>query len=126
MRLNYGQGQRHKFIDDQRETNAAEAVICQGKWRYRLCLIREKRAVNQGSAIAINVFEIYLQKLLKSFVLSPCWLYLLVHNNAGEVTRSAISSHLSWFTSLAITSPLRFSIAQWPMMLRKAPTPVLP
>ncbi len=54
---------KQQFIDDQRQSNAVESKIGQGKRRYGLRLIREKLAVTQGSTIAINVLVMNLQKL---------------------------------------------------------------
>ena len=39
----------------------------------------------------------------------------------SAASRSALP--VAWLTSLATTRPLRFSMTQWPMKLRKAPTP---
>jgi IS5 family transposase len=57
--------EKQQFIDDQRQMNAVEGKICQGKRRYGLGLIREKLAVTQGSTIAINILVMILQKLLE-------------------------------------------------------------
>jgi IS5 family transposase len=80
--------EKQQFIDDQRQRNAVEGKIGQGKQRYGLGLIREKLAVTQGSTIAINVLIMNLQKLLELlFVLFVSWLYLLLSNQAGKESR---------------------------------------
>jgi IS5 family transposase len=77
--------EKQQFIDDQRQRNAVEGKIGQGKRRYGLGLIREKLAVTQGSTIAINVLVLNLQKLLELlFVLFAYWLQLLLSNEQGE------------------------------------------
>jgi hypothetical protein len=76
--------ERQQFMDDQRQRNAIEGKIGQGKRRYGLGLIREKLAVTQGSTIAINVLVMNLQKLLELlFVLFAYWLQLLLSNEPG-------------------------------------------
>jgi hypothetical protein len=83
--------EKQQFIDDQRQRNAVEGKIGQGKRRYGLGLIREKLAVTQGSTIAINVLVMNLQKLLELlFVLFSHWLQLLLSNEQGERSRFAI------------------------------------
>jgi hypothetical protein len=83
--------EKQQFIDDQRQRNAVEGKIGQGKRRYGLGLIREKLAVTQGSTIAINVLVMNLQKLLELlFVLFSHWLQLLLSNKQGERPRFAI------------------------------------
>ncbi len=57
--------EKQQFIDDQRQRNAVEGKIGQGKRRFGLGLIREKLAVTQGSTIAINVLVMNLEKLLE-------------------------------------------------------------
>jgi len=77
--------EKQQFMDDQRQRNAVEGKIGQGKRRYGLDLIREKLAVTQGSTIAINVLVMNLQKLLELlFVLFAYWLQLLLSNEPGE------------------------------------------
>jgi hypothetical protein len=77
--------EKQQFMDDQRQRNAVEGKIGQGKRRYGLDLIREKLAVNQGSTIALNVLVMNLQKLLELlFVLFAYWLQLLLSNEPGE------------------------------------------
>ena len=78
------------FLDDQRQRNAVEGKIGQGKRRYGLDLIREKLATTQGSAIALNVLVMNLDKLLELlFVLLSCWLQLLLAH------RAACNSHVT-------------------------------
>jgi IS5 family transposase len=78
--------EKQQFIDDQRQRNAVEGKIGQGKRRYGLGLIREKLAVTQGSTIAINVLVMNLQKLLELlFMLFAYWLQYLLGD--GECKR---------------------------------------
>lgn len=78
------------FLDDQRQRNAVEGKIGQGKRRYGLDLIREKLSPTQGSAIALNVLVMNLEKLLGLlFVLLSCWLQLLLAH------RAACNSHVA-------------------------------
>ena len=57
--------EKQQFIDDQRQRNAVEGKIGQGKRRFGLGLIREKLTINQGSMIALNVLVMNLEKLLE-------------------------------------------------------------
>jgi hypothetical protein len=57
--------EKQQFIDDQRQRNAVEGKVGQGKRRFGLGLIREKLAVTQGSTIALNVLVMNLEKLLE-------------------------------------------------------------
>ena len=57
--------EKRQFLDDQRQRNAVEGKIGQGKRRFGLGLIREKLAVTQGSTIALNVLVMNLEKLLE-------------------------------------------------------------
>lgn len=73
--------EKRQFIDDQRQRNAVEGKIGQGKRRFGLGLIREKLAATQSSTIAMNVMVMNLQKLLELlFVLYAYWLQLLLSN----------------------------------------------
>jgi hypothetical protein len=55
-----------------------------------LDLIREKLATTQGSAIALNVLVMNLDKLLELlYVLLACWLQLLLAH------RAACNSHMA-------------------------------
>jgi hypothetical protein len=77
--------QKRQFVDDQRQRNAVEGKIGQGKRRYGLGLIREKLAVTQGSAIALNVLVMNLEKLLELlFVLFAYWLQHLMGKRAAR------------------------------------------
>lgn len=70
--------EKQQFIDDQRQRNAVEGKIGQGKRRFGLGLIREKLAITQGSMIALNVLVMNLEKLLELlFVLFTALLRLL-------------------------------------------------
>ena len=80
--------EKQQFIDDQRQRNAVEGKIGQGKRRFGLGLIREKLPATQGSTIALNVLVMNLEKLLELlFVLFTSWLYLLLSNQPGEESR---------------------------------------
>jgi hypothetical protein len=82
--------EKQQFIDDQRQRNAVEGKIGQGKRRYGLDLIREKLAVTQGSTIAINVLVMNLQKLLELlFMLFAYWLQYLLGDGAGKRLQTA-------------------------------------
>jgi IS5 family transposase len=89
--------EKQQFIDDQRQRNAIEGKIGQGKRRFGLGLIREKLAVTQGSTIALNVLVMNLEKLLELlFVLFACWLQLLLSNQLGKGSRFVcLSTQLS-------------------------------
>ncbi len=81
------------FIDDQRQRNAVEGVIGQGKRRFGLGLIREKLPATQGSTIADNVLVMNLEKLLELvFVFFAYWLQVPRGNQRGKGSRFA---HLS-------------------------------
>jgi transposase, IS5 family len=76
--------EKKQFLDDQRQRNAVEGKIGQGKRRFGLDLIREKLATTQGSAIALNVLVMNLEKLLELlFVLLAFWLQLLLGHRAA-------------------------------------------
>lgn len=76
--------EKKQFVDDQRRRNAVEGKIGQGKRRYGLDLIREKLPTTQGSAIALNVLVMNLEKLLELlFVLLAFWLQLLLGHRAS-------------------------------------------
>ena len=89
--------EKQQFIDDQRQRNAVEGKIGQGKRRFGLGLIREKLPATQGSTIALNVLGMNLEKLLELlFVLFASWLYLVLSNQAGKESRLAcLSTQLS-------------------------------
>ncbi len=76
--------EKKQFVDDQRQRNAVEGKIGQGKRRYGLDLIREKLTTTQGSAIALNDLVMDLDKLLEFlFVLLAYWLQLLLGHRAA-------------------------------------------
>jgi IS5 family transposase len=75
--------EKQQFLDDQRQRNAVEGKIGQGKRRYGLSLIREKLAVTQGSIIALNVLVMNLEKLLELF----CSFCLLAATSPLQSTR---------------------------------------
>jgi hypothetical protein len=80
--------ERQLFIDDQRQRNAVEGKIGQGKRRFGLGLIREKLAVTQGSTIALNVLVMNLEKLLELlFVFITALLRLLLGIDSGQCIR---------------------------------------
>jgi hypothetical protein len=89
--------EKQQFIDDQRQRNAVEGKIGQGKRRFGLGLIREKLAVTQGSTIALNVLVMNLEKLLVLlFVLFASWLQFLLCNQPGKGSRVVcLSTQLS-------------------------------
>ena len=75
--------------DDQRQRNAVEGKIGQGKRRFGLGLIREKLAITQGSMIALNVLVMHLEKLLELlFVLFTALLRLLLVNGGDWSIRT--------------------------------------
>ncbi len=77
--------EKRQFLDDQRQRNAVEGKIGQGKRQFGLGLIREKLAVTQGSTIALNVLVMNLEKLLELlFVLFTALLRLLLVNEGGR------------------------------------------
>ena len=77
--------EKRQFIDDQRQRNAVEGKIGQGKRRYGLGLIREKLAVTQVSTIAMNLLVMNLEKLLELlFVLFAHWLQLLLASRVAK------------------------------------------
>ena len=81
--------EKRQFLDDQRQRNAVEGKIGQGKRRFGLALIREKLAVTQGSTIALNVLVMNLEKLLElHFVLFTALLRLLLGNECGRSIRT--------------------------------------
>ena len=76
---------KRQFLDDQRQRNAVEGKIGQGKRRFGLGLIREKLAVTQGSTIALNVLVMNLEKLLELlFVFFTALLRLLLVNEGSR------------------------------------------
>jgi hypothetical protein len=77
--------EKQQFIDDQRQRNAVEGKIGQGKRRFGLGLIREKIPATQGSTIALNVLAMNLEKLLGLLcVLFAYWIQLLLGNQPGK------------------------------------------
>ena len=80
--------EKQQFIDDQRQRNAVEGKIGQGKRRFGLGLIREKLPATQGSSIALNVLVMNLEKLLELlFILFTFWLHLLLGNQPAKESR---------------------------------------
>lgn len=75
--------EKQQFIDDQRQRNAVEGKIGQGKRRFGLGLIREKLSATQGSTMALNVLVMNLEKLLQ----------LLLGNEPGKGSRFVHLSH---------------------------------
>ena len=83
--------EKRQFLDDQRQRNAVEGKIGQGKRRFGLGLIREKLAVTQGSTIALNVLVMNLEKLLELlFVLITALLRLFLVNESGQSDRTLL------------------------------------
>ena len=75
--------EKQQFIDDQRQRNAVEGKIGQGKRRYGLGLIREKLAATQGSSIAMNILVMNLQKLLELLFAFIVFLWQLLAASLG-------------------------------------------
>jgi hypothetical protein len=73
--------EKQQFIDDQRQRNAVEGKIGQGKRRFGLDLIREKLPATQGSTIALNV-------LVMTSI--SCWSFFLSFVDPGSTLSSAI------------------------------------
>jgi hypothetical protein len=71
--------EKRQILDDQRQRNAVEGMIGQGKRRFGLGLIREKLAITQGATIAMNELVMNLEKLLEllfiffAALLCFCW-----------------------------------------------------
>ena len=81
--------EKRQFLGDQRQRNAIEGKIGQGKRRFGLGLIREKLAVTQGATIALNVLVMNPEKLLELlFVLFATLLRLLLVNESGQSVRT--------------------------------------
>ena len=82
--------EKRQFLDDQRQRNAVEGKIGQGKRRFGLGLIREKLSITQGSTIALNVLVMNLEKLLELlFVFFAALLQLLLSDGVCRNTQSA-------------------------------------
>ena len=81
--------EKRQFLDGQRQRNAVEGKIGQGKRRFGLGLIREKLAITQGSTIALNVLVMNLEKLLELlFVFFTVLLRLLLSTEGGRSIRT--------------------------------------
>ena len=77
--------EKRQFLEDQRQRNAVEGKIGQGKRRFGLGLIREKLPVTQSSTIALNVLVMNLEKLLELLcVFFKALLRLLLLNEGGQ------------------------------------------
>lgn len=86
--------EKQQFIDDQRQRNAVEGKIGQGKRRFGLGLIREKLSATQGSTIALNVLVMNLEKLLELlFVFFAALLRLLLVTENGQDLRTLPLNH---------------------------------
>jgi hypothetical protein len=86
--------EKQQFINDQRQRNAVEGKIGQGKRRFGLGLIREKLSATQGSTIALNVLVMNLEKLLELlFVFFAALLRLLLVNENGQSVRTLPLKH---------------------------------
>jgi len=75
--------EKQQCIDDQRQRNAVEGKIGQGKRRYGLGLIREKLATTQGSSIAMNILVMNLHKLLELLFVFFVFLWELLVSTLG-------------------------------------------
>ncbi len=72
-------------MNDQRQRNAVEGKIDQGKRCYGLDLIRDQLTVTQGSTITISVLFMNFEKLLELlFVIFAYYLQLLLSNEGRE------------------------------------------
>ena len=86
--------EKQQFIDDQRQRNAVEGKIGQGKRHFGLGLIREKLAITQGSMIALNLLVMNLEKLMELlFVLITVLLRLLLVNGGGRSIHNVPLKH---------------------------------
>jgi hypothetical protein len=86
--------ERRQFINDQRQRNAVEGKIGQGKRRYGLGLIREKLSAAQASSIAMNILVMNLQKLLELlFVFFALWWQLLASTASAQSSNSGSLSY---------------------------------
>ena len=86
--------EKRQFLDDQRQRNAVEGKIGQGKRRFGLGLIREKLAVTQGSTIALNVLVMNLEKLLELlFIFFAALLCLLLVKEGDRSSRTVPLKH---------------------------------
>lgn len=74
---------KQQFINDQKQRNAVEGKIGQGKRRYGLGLIREKLATAQGSSIAVNILVMNLQKLLELLFVFLVFLWQFLVSSLG-------------------------------------------
>jgi IS5 family transposase len=84
--------EKQQFADDQRQRNAVEGKIGQGKRRFGWALIREKLPITQGSTIALNVLVMNLEKLLGLlFVLLTGWLQFLMALSAPWKSEVALA-----------------------------------
>jgi len=76
-------------MEEQRQRNAVEGKIVQGKRRFGLGLIREKLSATQGSTIALNVMVMSLERLLELlFVFFAALLRLILVNEGGRSMRT--------------------------------------
>jgi hypothetical protein len=82
--------EKQQFIDDQRQRNAVEGKIGQGKRRYGLGLIREKLPVTQGTTIAMNVLVMNLQELLELLFVFFAYLLQLMLVDGAAKRRQAV------------------------------------
>jgi hypothetical protein len=81
--------EKRQFLDDQRQRNAVEGKIGQGKRRFGLGLIREKLAVTQGATIALNVLVMNIEKLLELlFIFFAALLCLLLVKKGDRSSRT--------------------------------------
>lgn len=74
---------KRQFADDQRQRNAVEGKIGQGKRRFGLGLIREKLAVTQGTAIAMTILAMNLEKLLQLLFVLIAFLLEILSSKTG-------------------------------------------
>ena len=88
---------KQQFIDDQRQGNAVEGKIGQGKRRFGLGLIREKLSATQGSTIALNVLVMNLEKLLELLFVffAPLLRLFLVNENRQRVSTLSLKHQVA-------------------------------
>jgi len=88
--------EKQQFIDDQRQHNAVEGKIGQGKRRYGLGLIREKLARTQGSSIAMNILVMNLQKLLELLFVFIVLFWQRLATSLGVQRAQKSALHYHW------------------------------
>jgi len=88
--------EKQQFIDDQRQRNAVEGKIGQGKRRYGLGLIHEKLARTLGSSIAMNILVMNLQKLLELLFVFSVFIWQRLATSLGVQIAQKSELHYHW------------------------------